>query len=409
MALTQSDLDQEIETELPSNNTGAIQAIDLRGVLHDLNAAVFQPGGGGSAGAPEGSVQFNLTGAFGGDANFVWAPATGLTVGGAKSLFLSGSANFVASTNSAPVDGDVWFDGSDLRMRIGGVDYLFTMAPAPLPPSVTSISPTSGSSTGGTAVTITGSHFTGATGATIGGAAVTGLVIVNDTTITCMTPAGTAGLQSVTVTTPVGTGTGASLFTYVVLVTWGAHGPNITLSNGNLDAEPLSGAWSNVRGSTGKATGKWYFEIMVVTTPSGGSSSGQTFGGVSDATTPAGAGLDVLNVPNSWLTRDDAFISTAGTFVTTSGMAGLGTLVPGNVIGVAVDVDNKKLWLAKGNVWISVAAGAGNPAAGTNAAATWTAAMTIYLSTQLFGTGSKVRLVTVGATYAPPAGFSVWT
>src|SRR6516162_5067657 len=45
MPFSQADIDQEIETELPTNDVGAIQAIDLRGVLHDMNAATFQTDG----------------------------------------------------------------------------------------------------------------------------------------------------------------------------------------------------------------------------------------------------------------------------------------------------------------------------------------------------------------------------
>jgi hypothetical protein len=84
-----------------------------------------------------------------------------------------------------------------------------------LAPAITAISPTSGSTAGGTSVTISGTLFTGATAVTIGGVAVTGLAVVNDTTITATTPAGTTGAKNVVVTAPEGTGTGSGLFTYV--------------------------------------------------------------------------------------------------------------------------------------------------------------------------------------------------
>ena len=84
--------------------------------------------------------------------------------------------------------------------------------PAPI---VTSIAPASGPTVGGTAVTITGTNLTGATAYTIGGASLTGATVVNSTTITGITPAGTAGAQNVVVTTPYGTGTGTGLFTYL--------------------------------------------------------------------------------------------------------------------------------------------------------------------------------------------------
>jgi hypothetical protein len=82
-------------------------------------------------------------------------------------------------------------------------------------PTVSSISPASGTYAGGTSVTLTGTNFTGATSVTIGGTAATGLSVVSATSITCTTPAGTAGAASVLVTTPGGTNVGNSLYTYL--------------------------------------------------------------------------------------------------------------------------------------------------------------------------------------------------
>jgi hypothetical protein len=81
-------------------------------------------------------------------------------------------------------------------------------------PTVTSINPPSGPTTGGTSVTILGSFFTGATAVTIGGAPATNVTVVSATQITATTPAGTAGAKDVAVTTSGGTGTGAGLYTY---------------------------------------------------------------------------------------------------------------------------------------------------------------------------------------------------
>jgi hypothetical protein len=96
-----------------------------------------------------------------------------------------------------------------------------------LPPTVTSISPSIGSTAGGTSVTITGTGFTGATGVTIGGTAATGVTVVSATTITCTTPARFAGAASVLVTTPGGTNAANTLFTYVAPPTVTSISPNI--------------------------------------------------------------------------------------------------------------------------------------------------------------------------------------
>jgi hypothetical protein len=83
-------------------------------------------------------------------------------------------------------------------------------------PAVTAISPTSGPSKGGTTVTITGSGFTGATKVTFGKTAGKSLAVVDDTTITVRSPAGSSGAVAVKVTTPDGTSAAvaADLFTY---------------------------------------------------------------------------------------------------------------------------------------------------------------------------------------------------
>ena len=84
------------------------------------------------------------------------------------------------------------------------------------PPTVTAVSPNSGSTLGGTPVTITGTKLTGATGVSFGTVAATTFTVVSDTSVTVTAPAGTAGAVDVTVTTPGGPSatSSADLFTY---------------------------------------------------------------------------------------------------------------------------------------------------------------------------------------------------
>ena len=98
-----------------------------------------------------------------------------------------------------------------------GDDVVLTQAVA-AEPTVTGLSPASGPASGGTLVTITGTGFTGATAVDFGTAAATDVNVVNDTTITADSPAGT-GVVDVTVITPVGTSTTspADEFTYTAI------------------------------------------------------------------------------------------------------------------------------------------------------------------------------------------------
>ncbi len=95
-----------------------------------------------------------------------------------------------------------------------------------VPPTVSSGSPSTGSTAGGTAVTITGTNFVSGATVTFGGAAATNVVVVNSTTITATTPAGSAGAVTVTVTVSGLSGSLASGFTYVVTPTVSSVSPN---------------------------------------------------------------------------------------------------------------------------------------------------------------------------------------
>jgi hypothetical protein len=71
----------------------------------------------------------------------------------------------------------------------------------PIPPTITSISPSSGNKDGGTTVIITGTDFTGTTSVTFGGINALSFIEDSDTQITSVTPAGAAGPINVIVTT----------------------------------------------------------------------------------------------------------------------------------------------------------------------------------------------------------------
>ena len=81
-------------------------------------------------------------------------------------------------------------------------------------PVVTSISPSSGPSAGGTSVALTGTGFTGATRVQFGSVDATSFTVNSDTSITALSPAGATGIVDVTVAGPVGIGPAGGKFTY---------------------------------------------------------------------------------------------------------------------------------------------------------------------------------------------------
>ena len=118
--------------------------------------------------------------------------------------------------NSEWVDWKTQVDESHICVKA----YTSSTTPAP---TVTGVSPSSGSVLGGTSVTVTGTGFTGANHVRFGTVAnATGAMTINsDTTITVTSPRGSAGIVDITVTTPAGTSTTSSAdqFTYIVVPT----------------------------------------------------------------------------------------------------------------------------------------------------------------------------------------------
>lgn len=81
-------------------------------------------------------------------------------------------------------------------------------------PTITGVDPASGPEAGGTTVTITGSGLTGATGVTFGGTGAAAVTVVDDSTITASSPAGT-GVVDVAVVLPGADAVAPGAFTYV--------------------------------------------------------------------------------------------------------------------------------------------------------------------------------------------------
>ena len=96
------------------------------------------------------------------------------------------------------------------KSKATAADFFTYVAPPPpppppaSPPSVTGVTPGSGTTAGGTLVTVSGTNLTGATSVTFGGIPATGLTPVSATALQATSPAHAAGSVDVRVTTPAG-------------------------------------------------------------------------------------------------------------------------------------------------------------------------------------------------------------
>ena len=103
-------------------------------------------------------------------------------------------------------------------------------------PTVGAVDPASGTTAGGTSVTITGTGFVSGLTVTFGGNLATNVTVLNSTSLTATTPAGAAGTVAVAVTNPDGlTGTLLSAYTYVAPTTAAAGGTRVRLATRRPD------------------------------------------------------------------------------------------------------------------------------------------------------------------------------
>ena len=171
-------------------------------------------------GSANGGTSVVITGS-----NFVGI--TGVTFGGtAAPSFTVNSANQITAVTPARAVGVAQVAVTNpAGSAVSPVNYTYFAQP-----SITSISPNTGSNVGGTTVVITGNNLTGVTAVTFGGVAATSFTVNSINQITATTPAGTIGTVTVQVVSPGGNATGS--YTYSV------SAPTITSLN------PASGSTS---------------------------------------------------------------------------------------------------------------------------------------------------------------------
>jgi photosystem II stability/assembly factor-like uncharacterized protein len=161
-----------------------------------------------ATGDPAGGTAVTITGsAFAGGASvtFNGAPALNVVVIDESSI-----TAVTPPHESGPVDVTVTNPDGESGTLAGGFNFVETPAP-----TVTGIDPAEGDASGGTAVTISGSGFLDGAGVSFNGAAALNVTVVNQSSITAVTPAHASGTVDVTVTNPDGkSGTLENGFTF---------------------------------------------------------------------------------------------------------------------------------------------------------------------------------------------------
>src|SRR5436190_976779 len=139
-----------------------------------------------------------------------------VSVGGAAAtgvVVVNGTT--ITATTPAHATGAVAVIVTNTDGRVGSLSNAFTYVSTA--PTVNSVAPGAGPTSGGTTITLTGINYAAGATVTVGGAAATGVTVVNSTRITAVTPAHAGATVNVTVTNTDGqSGTIAAGFTYLM-------------------------------------------------------------------------------------------------------------------------------------------------------------------------------------------------
>ena len=199
--------------------------------------------------------------------------------------------------------------------------------------------------------------------------------------------------------TDVPTLTSATAANYVVLnPLFGSTG---TITNGNLTLAGASQGYTQRLGTMAVSSGKWYYELVYTSLPAGvdplvGFTEINNASAVSQYPGQASNSYAIYSLStNSFLQKvnNSTFTNTA-----------TAVAAQGDVVGVAFDLDNGKIWFSKNGVFVD----SGNPAAGTNAQYTGITG-TYAPAFRTSGIASSTTLDTNFGqrplTYTPPTGF----
>lgn len=167
---------------------------------------------------------------------------------------------------------------------------------------------------------------------------------------------------------------------------------NATLSNGNLTMTNAAEGWNAARSTVSVTEGKWYWEITLTT----------------DQDTATGTALSTAVLDNPFFFNTDgwAYNAANGNKRANGVDSAYGNATSdGDVMSIALDMDNGKLWWGINGTWQA----SGDPAAGTNAAFTTGIAGTRQYACDAGYPNGSNRTANFGATafaHAVPTGFN---
>jgi hypothetical protein len=195
------------------------------------------------------------------------------------------------------------------------------------------------------------------------------------------------------------TNTSATVANYAVLNPVYKSAIQPTISNGNLTVAPNTANYQNAFSSIGVTSGKWYCEVVVTGTPNSANMIG-----VANATQ-----LNYLTGTASYIGINVGvgygyFIFNGQKYTNNAGTSYGNTIASGDIVGIALDLDNGKIWFSKNGTWQA----SGDPAAGTNAAFTGIASDTWSIGSTSYSGGVTSFNHNFGQrpfSYTPPTGF----
>ena len=234
----------------------------------------------------------------------------------------SGAASVTGSVTGLSAGTTYYYQvigSNSLGTTYGSVQSFQTLSP----PTFTSLTPTSGSTAGGTSVTITGTNLSNATSVTIGGTTAT-VTSNTSTQIVVTAPSGTAGAKDVVITTAGGTVTGTGSFTYVIPTptytsltpTSGpiAGGTSVTITGTNLS----SATSVTIGGSAATITSNTSTQI-VVTSPSGTAGAKDVVVTTAGGSATGSGAFTLVSAPTYSSLSPSSGTSSGGTSVTIAG------------------------------------------------------------------------------------------